>query len=114
VIAGIQCISQTFFRENFALILKFRPKSKKSVNSVNGLKVKDFDNFNGFDFCDEDSMSLSDEENEEPDDYRSVVLPLHSSIRSALKFCFSVLTIFASFFVYKYCNYLEVWSPEKI
>jgi hypothetical protein len=100
------------FCDNFALIFKFRPKSKKSVNSSDGLEANDFDNFNRFDFCDEDSMSLSDEENEETDDFRSVGQPLDPSIRSTripLKLCFSVLTIFVLFFVYKHYNDLEVF-----
>jgi hypothetical protein len=57
-------------------------------------------------------MSLSDEENEEPDDFRSVGQPLDQWIRSTripLKFCFSVLAIFVSFFVYKHYNNLEVF-----
>ncbi len=101
-----------FFCDNFALIFKFRPKSKKSVNSSDGLEANDFDNSNGFDFRDEDSVSLSDEENEEPDDFRRVGQPLYSSIRSTripLKFCFSVLAIFVSFFVYEHYNDLEVF-----
>jgi hypothetical protein len=84
------------------ILLLFLNLDQNQRNSSVGLEVNDFDNFNGFDFCDEDSMSVSNEENEEP------LSPSIRSTRVPLKFCFSVFAIFASFFVYKYCNYLEV------